>query len=561
MQSRHFRANRYPDGIPYEVLESSDVRLPDVLRRHHGLPPAMPPKQTEQPIAATEFPAKLISEFMENGMKQTVAFSAYDFGGQDVFKGLRHLFFTRNGCYLIIFDMRTMASSAEGADRERALKSLLAWILNASLHARGAPMFLVGTHKDKISSPAEHQDISDEIKRRFDANVLSSILHNREDQLVFFPVDNSAHEDPVVSLLRKQIEESVRKEEYIRKEIPLKWLRFYDSLTATGRTNHCQYVTLAEARTLAAQCGLVQADERDSALRLFHELGVLFYLSSVSEQNYVVIDPQFLVDRMADVIHDPKHHKQNAEAVLMDNAIVSESNLRALWKDEKGDHFSFLCEVMRRFGLLCEWPFQREAEESAYLVPSRLRLLDLGKPYQRVVDASLGAFSVQDQHTAVVVKEGKVLANGLERMVEWIGGVAADGSKTIVSVLPEIGGEVLLNDDCAFANPAETAFHLIFPAGFVPDGTLELLICRLLVCECDICHNVLRGEERAQLLGTSGSPTCAHPAAVCYSCAALLQPQVCPLCREPFEQVVPTAAQACAQQPDFFNKWCHNPFS
>jgi hypothetical protein len=100
-----------------------------------------------------------------------------------VFKGLRHLFFTRNGCYLIIFDMRTMASSAEGADRERALKSLLAWILNASLHARGAPMFLVGTHKDKISSPADHEAMSNLLRDKFWSSPVWSSVQAFKDYL------------------------------------------------------------------------------------------------------------------------------------------------------------------------------------------------------------------------------------------------------------------------------------------------------------------------------------------------------------------------------------------
>ena len=65
------------------------------------------------------------------------------------------------------------------------------------------------------------------------------------------------------------------------------------------------------------------------------------------------------------------------------------------------------------------------------------------------------AFSnLADIGKTVVVKEGKMTMNGVALAVKWITPVK-DGSKTITSVEDKLGGTVLLDDGCAFENPAQ----------------------------------------------------------------------------------------------------------
>ncbi len=90
-----------------------------------------------------------------------------DFGGQKAFYSLHSLYITRNGVYLLVFNMQWLAgpTAAEVVGRDGSTKrasclSYLAfWLNSIYLHAEApdqsvAPILLVGTHGDSIRSPA-----------------------------------------------------------------------------------------------------------------------------------------------------------------------------------------------------------------------------------------------------------------------------------------------------------------------------------------------------------------------------------------------------------------------
>ena len=64
-----------------------------------------------------------------------------DYGGQKVFYSLHHLFLTKNGVYLLIFDLRQVLDS----DAENAFAYLSFWLNVVWLHAPNTPVLLVGT--------------------------------------------------------------------------------------------------------------------------------------------------------------------------------------------------------------------------------------------------------------------------------------------------------------------------------------------------------------------------------------------------------------------------------
>ena len=87
-----------------------------------------------------------------------ITFSLWDYGGQDVFLSLHHLFLTRFGVYVVVFDMTLLAGgrlsggTAEGA---KAMRTIRFWLSTIAVHSQRqgeaggtAPIVLVGTHKD-----------------------------------------------------------------------------------------------------------------------------------------------------------------------------------------------------------------------------------------------------------------------------------------------------------------------------------------------------------------------------------------------------------------------------
>ena len=86
--------------------------------------------------------------------------SLWDYGGQDVFLSLHHLFLSRYGVYVVVFDMADMTATQRLCERGRASVSTLRfWLMTIAVHSLGrdgktAPIMIVGTHKDQVRKTA-----------------------------------------------------------------------------------------------------------------------------------------------------------------------------------------------------------------------------------------------------------------------------------------------------------------------------------------------------------------------------------------------------------------------
>ena len=180
--------------------------------------------------------------------------SLFDFGGQSVFNIIHHLFLTSYGVYVVVFNMVDMLDH-----KQKCLTELSFWINSIVMHTRHsegsntAPVFLVGTHKDKVYEFSKHKFISDEIEKRFRQNIGQSVVRN--DDLFFFPVNNRIsrpswylpdwlmryfisirQQDDVVKDLMSKIENKVKQSNYVKNPRPLTWLKALDELFASKRS-------------------------------------------------------------------------------------------------------------------------------------------------------------------------------------------------------------------------------------------------------------------------------------------------------------------------------------
>ena len=82
--------------------------------------------------------------------------SLWDFGGQEEFYVLHHLYLTRFSAYVVLFNMEWLVN--EGNERNEGLGFLRFWLSSIATHTRDKldgslpPIILVGTHKDKVIS-------------------------------------------------------------------------------------------------------------------------------------------------------------------------------------------------------------------------------------------------------------------------------------------------------------------------------------------------------------------------------------------------------------------------
>lgn len=144
-----------------------------------------------------------------------------------------------------------------------------------------APIALIGTRKDKIASPADHQKISTILYDQFCSSLAwSNVIENENAvgengraRLFFYPVDNvQGRSDPTVAACMKDIESVIDQSDYVHKEQPLVYLQTLDKLASLNKN----FLSFDEAMGVAQKCG-VPVDEVTHMLKLFHEMGIVMF--------------------------------------------------------------------------------------------------------------------------------------------------------------------------------------------------------------------------------------------------------------------------------------------
>eukprot|EP00300_Choanocystis_sp_HF-7_P014048 c18549_g1_i1.p1 GENE.c18549_g1_i1~~c18549_g1_i1.p1 ORF type:complete len:999 (+),score=240.54 c18549_g1_i1:66-2999(+) len=322
-----------------------------------------------------------------------VIFSAWDYGGQDVFYTLHPLFLTRYGVYLVVFNMEDLSSTAPIAHQTRCLAYLRFWLFSIAVHATGvdgtvAPVVIVGTHKDKVSDWHEHAAISSLIHDTF---AMSPIWQNvqpcREGAdkdlpvlLWFYPVNNTrGHDDPILRALVQTIEIVTRAEEYLNKKVPFAWLKLIDSI---GRIKSAQPIlSLNDLQKLAVSCGLPTRfrlrEEVRLVLQYLNQLGIVMWFDEPALDDLVILDPMWLIVAATKIISKLDMHftpeMEQARKLfvpwrlLTTEAVLDASILQVLWAAYPEATRQSLIHLLCRYGLAVP------LLNGQYLVPALLR--------------------------------------------------------------------------------------------------------------------------------------------------------------------------------------------
>jgi len=296
--------------------------------------------------------------------RNELALSLWDFGGQEVFYTMHHIFLTQTGIYVLIFDTRQLLDIKT---REESKQYVLFWLRSINLHAPDASVILVGTFCAEI-----HKGIRtvNKIVRELCRVYMAQVKPN--GNLNFFPIDNK--EGLNIKELRTAIESTAREDQSIKQQVWIRWMAFLDDLLS--HKDRVSYLTMSSTvNEIAMKFGLSN-QERDMALQLFHERGLIIHLTATEAlRNFVVIKPQWLIDALTKVIRDHDVHvdlEEFRKVFLEDDAtelfsqgIASRDLLEYLWDHEQVD---FFIDLMKRTMLLSEY---RDCDH--FLIPSLLQ--------------------------------------------------------------------------------------------------------------------------------------------------------------------------------------------
>jgi GTPase SAR1 family protein len=369
--------NRSEREIPLEEVEGTrDEQPPQELSQE-----IQPVRKVQEIAAPSEIDTSLVMKYLgeQTNIDSKFIISVFDFGGQSVFNVIHPFFLTRFGVYVVTFNMEWLSSTADPAIREECVRYLSFWLNSVLIHTQNekgevAPIFLVGTRKDLITSPAEHQQISTFLYNAFcNSLVWSYVIENNgaegpfgKADLCFFPVNNKlGNQDPTVQKLLQLTEDSIDKSSYVHVERPLSWFQVLDIF----KSKNVPYLSYNEVESIVTACDIPQ--ERVSVLlRFFHEMGILMWHDEDTLRDVVVFDPiEYFVkpativickhnpDKVDGIYHSMEIHRKVKKVMskefreMIQHGIVSEALLIALL-EEHSSNYKFIKQLMLKYGLL-----------------------------------------------------------------------------------------------------------------------------------------------------------------------------------------------------------------
>ena len=164
----------------------------------------------------------------------------------------------------------------------------------------------VGTHADKIR-PDIIKVTDSQLTALVEKLDCKAAIWEYKDGSVLFPVDNTtagdeSKEDPIANFIRNRIDKLAKKRDIY--ELPITWMLFELEVRHICSKNDKAYISFNECCSIAQQTNLIPTiDEIRSALTYHHLLGVLLYYPDVPGLcDYVIIDHQWLFDKLSDIV-------------------------------------------------------------------------------------------------------------------------------------------------------------------------------------------------------------------------------------------------------------------
>ena len=198
-------------------------------------------------------------------------------------------------------------TTVEGLLQTLATIASMGTFVYERLQRRKAPLrpkvFIVGTHKDKLDSETADSHISSVDQQLQEA--IKSTTHYKDlvefasPSQLMFAVSNFSDSESDFEDIRSAVERVVRRNDF-QMTSPVHWLIFSLAL----RKLKPFVVSYDLCLEIAKQCGLAE-DELDEALHFIHsKMGLIRYFPYEDVKDLVVIHPQFLFDKVTELIVD-----------------------------------------------------------------------------------------------------------------------------------------------------------------------------------------------------------------------------------------------------------------
>ena len=140
-----------------------------------------------------------------------------------------------------------------------------------------------------------------------------------------------------VCRLVKAIDDATSQLDVLKTDVPLAWLKVYDTLcSSTNDVGRQQQLRFEEVAQLASTCsmphpGLALDEEVGAMLSFFHNLGVLCWFDEPELREIVVLDPKWIIDALTCAIRDFDLHPKGSSVGASSGDFAAKRDCKKAW--------------------------------------------------------------------------------------------------------------------------------------------------------------------------------------------------------------------------------------
>ena len=196
----------------------------------------------------------------------------------------------------------------------------------------------------------------------FEKQILTLLKGKRYAGHVCHPIikmSSLTREPGQVNQLKTVIEDLVQDQ---WNNVPLSWFKMKETLKEMKKPWLDWRIVLDNA----GQVGIPDERKLQAALQFFHNVGELVYFENVPD--FIVIDPQWLIDMLSKVITIPSHYMQINKhwEILESEALLHEDAMKEVWPEGA---VQGLVAIMMKYALLLPVPADYKLRHPSKIIP------------------------------------------------------------------------------------------------------------------------------------------------------------------------------------------------
>lgn len=323
-----------------------------------------------------------------------VTMHLWDFSGQFIYYATHQLFHERTAVYLLVFDLsksleeNILDEDFPGQANSRTMKYYIQFWMN-SIHSfvgrqdgKEPVVILVGTHLDKLQDEEQAELYFEQIRDLFRSCNTRYHIHKTHFKLSLLKGWKKG-----VDKLRKTIQEMGEKPE-TQKLIPARWVYLKRSLYELQAEKIITFDELVQIDRTSSH-PIAEEGQLKLFLKYMHERGLYVYFDDSRMKNFVVLQPQFVIQAFSRLIRSRRFFKADPDLAplwhkLTDEAVLQPELINAAWNKRPAEfitHKERLISLLKKTRIISE--VSRVENEilqpqGFYIVPSLLRHPDDG---------------------------------------------------------------------------------------------------------------------------------------------------------------------------------------